>query len=204
MMCCKPMNVILSAICTGMIAFGAMGASAAEPCDGFRPLLNGKDLTGWTDEQGKAPGAGWVIEDGVLVRKGEAGNLWTKERFGDFVLDMEFKAHANSGILLRCDKPTDYVQTCIEIQVLPPGNKPHKHSCGAFYDCVAPSKEMCKAGEWNHVVITAKDNELTVVLKCAQSREVRASNMAPTLSISRSISPGFRFALAPKTRCSMK
>jgi hypothetical protein len=139
------------------------GAPAADG-DGARPLFNGKDLAGWTNAAGKEPGKGWVVEDGALVRKDRAGDLWTRERFGDFVLDLEFKTTGNSGIFVRTDRPTDNVQTGIEVQVDNPSEKPGKHSCGAVYDCLAPRKNAARKGEWNRVVITAKDNVLKVVM----------------------------------------
>lgn len=132
--------------------------------DGWRMLFDGKSLEGWQNSAGKKPGAGWVIEDGALVRMKGAGDIWTKDRFGDFVLDLEFKTTGNSGIFIRTDKPRDNVQTGIEIQVDNPSAKPGKHSCGAVYDLVAPKKNAAKKGAWNHVVITAKDNLLKVVM----------------------------------------
>lgn len=142
----------------------ALFATTVQAADDWQELFNGKDLTGWMSPNGGAPGEGWKIEDGAIVRRGSGGNLFTKERFGDFTVELEFKTEANSGVLLRCDKPTNYVQTCIEVQVLPPVATPGKHSCGALYDMLAPSKEMCKAGEWNKYSITMKGPKVTVVL----------------------------------------
>ncbi|NQT15118.1 MAG: DUF1080 domain-containing protein, partial [Planctomycetes bacterium] len=131
---------------------------------GWRPLLDGKTLSGWHNGSGKPPGAGWVLEDGAVVRKDRAGSLWTKERFGDFVLDLEFKTEGNSGVFIRTDNPRDCVQTGIEIQVYKPVKTPTRGSCGSFYDCLAPTKEMCRAGKWNHMIITTADNKLAITL----------------------------------------
>jgi hypothetical protein len=135
--------------------------SAADSQD-WQSLFNGRDLSGWQNAAGKEPGEGWVVEDGTLVRKPKAGDIWTKDRFGDFVLDVEFKTEGNSGIFIRTDNPRDNVQTGIEIQVDRPSQTPNKHSVGAVYDALAPTKEVTKAGEWNRAVITAIDNRLTV------------------------------------------
>jgi 3-keto-disaccharide hydrolase len=148
----------------GLLA-GLAGLRAEEKkAEGFRPLFNGKDLTGWQNSQGKAANAGWVIEDGAMTRKKGAGDIWTKERFGDFVLEVEFKTKGNSGVFIRTDKPTDPVQTGIEIQVDNPSRSPGKHSVGAIYDLVAPSKMVAKKDQWNRVVITAIGNKLNVVM----------------------------------------
>ncbi|MGE3805669.1 MAG: family 16 glycoside hydrolase [Gemmataceae bacterium] len=138
------------------------GGGGADDDKGFRPLFNGKDLTGWTGASGKEPGAGWKVEDGALTLTKGGGNIWSKERFGDFVLELEFKTMGNSGLLFRVDKPGDYIQTGIEMQVDKPGG-PSKHSVGAIYDLLAPSKNAATS-EWNKVQLTCKDNLISVVL----------------------------------------
>ena len=91
-----------------------------------------------------------------MVRKSAGGDIWTKDRYGDFVLELEFKTAGNSGVFIRTDNPKDNVQTGIEIQVDVPRGKPGKHSVGAIYDLVAPTKENAKKDDWNQLMITAK------------------------------------------------
>jgi len=154
-----------------VLAKGMIGvARAAEDAggkDGFRDLLAG-GLSGWTSPAGGEPGKGWVLENGVLARKGKADNIWTKDRFGNFVLDLEFKTTGNSGVLFRCDKPTDYVQTGMEMQVINYMKAGDKHSTGAMYDLLGPTKDVLKPTDWNHVVLTCKDNKITVVINGEQ------------------------------------
>jgi hypothetical protein len=135
---------------------------------GWQVLFDGSNLDNWQNADGGKPSAGWVIEDDVPTRKPKAGMIWTKERFGDFVLDLEFKTEGNSGVFFRTDNPKDCVQTGIEMQVYKRVDKPGKHSCGAIYDALAPSKEMTKDGQWNHVTITANDNKIGIVLNGEQ------------------------------------
>jgi hypothetical protein len=147
-----------------LAVFLAAAARAAEPREGgWRPLFNGADLAGWASAAGREPGKGWVVEDGAIVRKGPAGDLWTKERFGDFILDVEFETTGNSGVFIRTDKPTDNVETGLEIQIERPAWAASKHSCGALYDALAPTKEASTSG-WNHLVITARGSKITVVM----------------------------------------
>jgi hypothetical protein len=138
-------------------------AAGAACADDSKDLFNGKDFTGWQNAAGDAPAAGWVVEEGAMVCKNRGGYIWTKERFGDFILELEFKTQGNSGVFFRTDKPGDPVQTGIEIQVNNP-SPPGKHSVGCFYDLVAPSKDVAKKDDWNKMVITAKDNLLSVEL----------------------------------------
>jgi type 1 glutamine amidotransferase len=153
-----------------ILAAPAEGPSAqtapAESEEDWTVLFDGTNLDAWQRADGGAPGAGWKIEDGALVRADKAGDLWTKSRWGDFVLDLEFKTHGNSGIFVRTDNPKDCVQTGIEVQVLDSWGKqtPDKHDCGAIYDCLAPSKTVVRENEWNRVAITCQGSHITVAM----------------------------------------
>jgi len=137
-------------------------AGAGDSKTGTRDLLKGKGLDQWQGSSGKAPSKGWTLEDGVLSLGKGGGYIWTKDRFGDFVLDLEVNTTGNSGIFIRTDKLNNPVQTGIEIQVDNPSAKPGKHSFGSFYDLVAPKSNPAKKGEWTRVVVTAKGPLLTV------------------------------------------
>jgi hypothetical protein len=146
-----------------MLAIGcfAVGAGAAGQEDGWIALFDGQDLSAWDNGAGGAPGAGWVVEDGALVRSKPAGYVWTKEKFGDFVLELEFKTEGNSGVFFRTGSPRDCVQTGLEMQVDQPRDNPSKHSVGALYDALAPSKNAAVAG-WNKVVITCRGGKVAI------------------------------------------
>jgi hypothetical protein len=154
-----------------MLALSVCALTCGRPVaaqETFRALFNGKDFTGWQNAAGKSPGAGWIVEDGAMVLKGRGGDIWTQERFDDFILELEFKTKGNSGIFIRTDKPQDCVQTGIEVQVERPAKTPGKHSVGAIYDALAPTKDPTKPDEWNRVVITAQDNKLAVAINGEQ------------------------------------
>jgi 3-keto-disaccharide hydrolase len=132
-------------------------------CSSTPQSLINSDLSNFTYK----PGA-WTVEDGVLARQG-GGDIWTKEQYGNFILDLEFKVDkgTNSGIFIRTGNPKDCVQTGLEIQVYDSygRDKPGKHDCGAVYDCLAPSKNPIKeAGQWNHMTITANGPIITIVM----------------------------------------
>jgi hypothetical protein len=146
-------------------AAGKKGQKKAKPAsrDGWEVLFDGKDLSAWMDRSG-GPAPAWVIEDGAVVRKEKVGDLWSKKRYGDFILDLEFKTEGNSGVFIRTDDPKNNVQTGIEIQVINAAKEPSRHSCGAIYDALAPTKDVTKDGQWNHMTVTAKDNKIEVVM----------------------------------------
>jgi hypothetical protein len=148
------------------VCLAAPVATAAED-DGWSWLLkNEEDLAHWRDG-----GKKWRVEDGVLTWQKGCGYIWTKESYGDFVLDLEVKVSkgCNSGMFIRSD-PRNAVQGGIEVQVLDShGRKPNQHTFGAIYDALAPSKEAAKpAGEWNRVTITCDDNVIQVVVNGEQ------------------------------------
>ena len=148
------------------------GAATAAPAQvsqeewgqGFVPLFNGRDLSGWHVEGTEA----WSAKDGVLECSGEGGGwLRSDAHYRDFVLRLEYKVGkgANSGVFLRSTLEGDPAFTGMEIQVLDDyGEPPDKHSQGSLYDAVAPAVNPSKpAGEWNQEEITLWGDELTVV-----------------------------------------
>ena len=131
---------------------------------GWRDLLAG-DLSNCIYEPNS-----WVTSDGVLAAKGP-GYIWTKEQFGDFILDLEFKVEkgSNSGVFLRTGDIKNCVQTGIEVQIHDTTDGTAHGACGAIYDCLSPSKNMVRpTGQWNHYTITCKANKIYVVLNGEQ------------------------------------
>src|SRR5689334_3166024 len=61
--------------------------NAAAPSDAT-VLFDGKDLLKWKNDKGGA--AAWKVENGYMEVAPKAGNITTKEEFGDFQLHLEF------------------------------------------------------------------------------------------------------------------
>ena len=127
------------------------------------------DTTGWKDlftaDFSNANQEGpWALEDGVMVAK-DHGGIWTKDSYGDFILDLEFKvaAESNSGVFLRAGDPKK-VLSALEIQVHDSTDGTKYGMVGALYDAHPPAKSASKpVGEWNHFSITCKGSKITVV-----------------------------------------
>jgi hypothetical protein len=122
-------------------------------------LFNGKDISNWL---GQIPGKelGWSVQDGVLVNIGaNANNIYTKQRFQDFRLEVEFTVDpkSNSGVYLRGR---------YEIQIMDQADRPlDVHSAGSLYGFVIPSVNAgLPAGQWQKFEITLIANRVTVVL----------------------------------------
>jgi 3-keto-disaccharide hydrolase len=146
--------------------------------DGFTPLFNGKDLTGWVygtranGEQNKS-GKGYQVENGVLFStKEDGGNLYTEQEYSDFAFRFDFKLteNANNGIGIRAPLEGDAAYAGIEIQVLDDGGsqytklQPWQYH-GSVYGIVPAKRGFQKpVGEWNAEEIIAKGRHITVIL----------------------------------------
>ena len=155
---------------------------------GFRPLYNGKNLKGWKTE------GNWIPqEDGVLAikpRPGEEGwqrfgsYLWTKRKYDDFVLSLEYKhpKGGNSGVFVRVKDRKDPVDTGIEVQILDSHGDDEPlgpHDCGGIIGTKGPSKNMAKpAGQWNHMVVTCNGSHMKVKLNGEQIIDLDLSESA--------------------------
>lgn len=136
-----------------------------EKADGWISLFDGETLDGWA-ATGKDEG--WTVDNGAIMCTVKGGGyLYTLEQFEDFVLSVDFKIDegVNSGIFFRWSDLNDAVHTGIEIQILDSfgHHNQGKHACGAIYDMVAPSKNVCKpAGVWNNTTINCKGSFISI------------------------------------------
>ena len=131
--------------------------------EGFKPLFNGKDLTGWHVRKADAHNA-WKVEDGILkndLKKGEHGvDLVTDAKFWNFTVRYEYQVPdgSNSGFYLRGRH---------EIQILGDHakGKQSKGGNGAIYQHTEPKEFVSKpGGEWQTVEATMIDDKVTVTL----------------------------------------
>ena len=171
-LCMMAVSVCVAATPAKQAAVSKPRSSAATPaseCSGIKPdkegwiaLFDGTNLDAWQ----KPASDKWKIVDGVLTKDKRGGNLWTKDTFRDFTMELEVKCtkNTNSGVFLRGPVRGWHG---LEVQILhPSGNpKPGKHDMGSLYDCVAPSLVAEKVlGEWNRMVITFVGNNVKVTL----------------------------------------
>ena len=106
----------------GLALLLSVAAVAAEE-DGFRPLFNGKDLSGWVPVN-TAPST-WSVRDGMLICSGKPiGELRTDRMYQNFIMEVEWrhmKPRGNAGIFVWADDITARGQPfhrSIEVQVL--------------------------------------------------------------------------------------
>ncbi len=138
--------------------------------DGYEILFDGKDLSAWETPQ---PGV-WAINDQGELYPAKAGkSLFTKQRYCDYVVELDFKVgpghKANSGVFIRTHDSNQEVNTGMEVQIL--DNVDYKipwdagNASGALYELVHPAVDANKPpGEWSHMKITANGPAITVEL----------------------------------------
>ena len=143
-------------------------ATATGDEEHFTPLFNGRNLEGWigaTDQ--------YSVKDGMIVLpKGKAGKLLTKEEYGNFILRFEFRLtpNANNGLAIRAPISGDAAYNGMELQILDGTSgkytnlKPYQ-THGSIYG-VAPAKRgfLKPLGEWNAQQVECRGRNIRVTL----------------------------------------
>jgi hypothetical protein len=132
--------------------------------EGFRPLFNGKDLTGWKLRNPKGHNS-WSIEEGGILKNtvnpGEHGtDLVTDDKFWNFTVKYEYMVPdgSNSGFYLRGRH---------ELQIFGDyeSGKPTRTGNGAIYNIKAPDEFASKPGRaWQTCEATIIGHKITVIL----------------------------------------
>ena len=155
------------------------------PDEGFKPMFNGKDLTGWQGlvenpiarakmkaadlERMQAEAdvmvpANWSVKDGCIWFNGKGNNLCSVVQYGDFemLVDWKISKDGDSGIYLRGSPQVqiwDTSRTDVGAQV---------GSGGLYNNQVNPSKPLKVAdnpvGEWNTFRIIMVGEKVSVWL----------------------------------------
>jgi len=110
--------------CTAALAILMATASAEE--EGFTPMFNGRDLSGWVNVNG-APET-WTVRDGLIACTGRpTGALRTERQYENFIMEVEWrhlKNAGNAGIFIWASPlaaPGVRFLRAIEVQVLDHG-----------------------------------------------------------------------------------
>lgn len=156
---------------------------------GFKPIFNGKDLTGFTDVNTSEDT--WKVRDGILVCTGNPiGVMRTDKQYENFILDVEWKfidKGGNSGFFIWADGTPHRdspFPTGVEIQMLDPGwaeatGRPVEYAHGHLFPVQGlkgtipdnPSEvvegrsyslenRVNKAGTWNRYIVVCIDGTI--------------------------------------------
>jgi len=146
--------------------------SDAEKAEGFTPMFNGIDMSGWVGNL-----KSYFPQDGAIVcdpsrGSGSGGNLYTDKEYTNFVMRFEFQLTpaANNGIGIRAPLDGDAAYAGMEIQVLDDEapvyrNLQEYQYHGSVYGVIAAKRGYLKpVGEWNEQEIIADGNRIKVTL----------------------------------------
>jgi hypothetical protein len=134
--------------------------TAEESAAGWKLLFDGKDASQhWRGFKKETLPAGWVVEDGALVRKTGGGDIVTKDEYDsfEFAVDWKISEGGNSGIIFKVqeDKPVNAPwMTGPEAQILDNVKGHDPQHAGWLYQLYKTDLDTTKpAGEWNHFVL---------------------------------------------------
>jgi len=152
-----------------------MTTSSVRAEDGWRPLFDGKTTTGWEEVTGKAfPTNCWTIEDGslkALVRTDGFQDIRTKETFGSFELEFEWKLlkDGNSGVKYLIQRVDEWRNAAgrqarargLEYQLADDTNEDAasdpRRVAGSLYSLIAPAPRIRpRIGDFNRSRILVK------------------------------------------------
>ena len=146
--------------------------SATPPNDGWAPLFNGRDLSGWRPQPADA--RDWKVVNGVLVGNAAKSFLiHENDSYPNFHLRAEVKINpgGDSGLYFRC-RPDGSLPRGIcsgyEAQIISPGPRPgrtgslFKFVDGETLDLKLIDQNLIQADTWFKLEIIADGNRITI------------------------------------------
>ena len=146
-------------------------------------MFDGTSLDAWRGYKTASVPDGWRIADGTLTKDGHVGDLMTRDQFGDFELELEWRIGraGNSGIFYRGIEDADFTgkpnddriyTTGPEYQLLDDAeaadNKTRLTCAAAAHDlCPSPAARK-PVGDWNIARIVAKGPHVEHWLKASR------------------------------------
>jgi hypothetical protein len=147
----------LLALIAGPAMRSAAAPAQAAVAGPWRDLSAGAGIDAWRGWISGVLPAGWHVADGVLSKTGAVEDLLTREEFGNFELELQWKIgrDGNSGVFYRGTRGYDHIYwSAPEYQLLddanaPDGRSPLTSSGAAYGVYPAPRGVVKPLGEWN-------------------------------------------------------
>ena len=145
-------SILVCSVVAGLILWcGAAVATAAEAEEGFVPIFNGKDLTGWDLTRWDGNPMFWSVKDGVIhgettkenPTKGNTFCIWRGGTVDDFELRLSYRIKGgNSGVQYRSKDFGNWVAGGYQAEIAgDPGRD------GYIYEEKGKRGRMCLVGE---------------------------------------------------------
>ena len=141
-----------------------------EQKDGFKSLLNGKDLDYWIGNK-----TDYIVENNELKvrpKNGGHGNLFTVEEYSDFNFRFEFKLTpgANNGLGIHAPLKGDTAYEGKELQILDntaaiyANLKPYQYHGSVYGIIAAKTGYLNPVGEWNSQEVIVNGDDIKIIL----------------------------------------
>lgn len=143
---------------------------------GYKPLFNGRDLTGWQPVGGAADEC-WSVVEGLLVCSGKKGPwLRSDAEFDDFNIRLEYRLSTggNSGLYVRVPADGNHHRdndtlppAGFEVQILDDAGPAHLklkdyQYSASVYDIAGANPRVSRpVGEWNSLEINCRGQHVT-------------------------------------------
>jgi hypothetical protein len=132
--------------------------------DEGKRLFDGTSLAGWQMDPKR-----WSVSDGTIKGNFDGGRegryAYAPGKYGDFVLDVEFKiASGNSGVVFRAE-PQLETENGYQVDIYPNAiGKLAYNGQVLFRPEGELQKQVYRAGEWNRYTVEAKGERIRVLL----------------------------------------
>jgi hypothetical protein len=155
-----------------LLAAGMGGDASAKdtppPTAKWRVLFDGTLLDTFRGWRSDGMPEGWHVVDGTLAKEGHVDDLVTRDQFGNFELELEWKIGkaGNSGVFYRGTREYDEIYwSGPEYQLLDDANAPDGRNpltaAASAYGLYAPPAGVVKPfGEWNKTRIVLKGDHV--------------------------------------------
>src|SRR5512133_2698499 len=155
-------------------AAGASGAAATTPStastadSGWRSLDGPNLATSWRGYKSDSVPTGWSVANGVITKQGQANDLVSRDQYGDFELDWEWKLPpgGNAGVFYRATEEYDKIYwSGPEYQLLddaghPDGKNRLTSAAAAYAVYPSPAGIVKPANEWNSSRIVVRGSHV--------------------------------------------
>ena len=163
------------------------GSSSIRADQGFQPLFNGKDLSGW-EPVNVAPET-FSVRDGMIISTGKpTGVMRTERHYENFIIELEWRhlqPGGNAGLFIWSDALPDVgvpFTRSFEVQILDGHEGPNSTSHGDVFGiwgatmkpdrphpagwmrCLPSEKRARSSPEWNHYRVSCQNGVLKLAV----------------------------------------
>jgi hypothetical protein len=181
------MNRTMMIWCVLGLLLAHLASGPLRAADDFRPLFNGKDLSGWVPVN-VAPET-FTVHDGLIVSTGKpTGVLRSDRQYENFIVELEWRhmqPGGNAGLFVWGDAlpvPGSPFTRGVEVQILDGHETPNSTSQGDVFAiqgatmkpdrphpagwmrCLPSEKRAKPSPEWNHYRVTCKDGAIKLAV----------------------------------------